>query len=163
MAAPAHLDINKLNEMVGTFHKESDRGAAILAGSFLEHYLGLYLRSLTVDDKIAGKLFDGMGPLATFSQRIAIAYAFGFIDKRQHSDLELIRKIRNYFAHHPIQGTFQAEEVETKAVMLSTYGDSPSGYKADHARQVYLFACGVLCGNFETAMRRYDNTTQKMG
>lgn len=153
MALPKDLDINQLNDMVGAFHKESDRGAAILAGSFLEHYLGQFLRSKAVDEEVADKLFGSMGPLATFSQRIAIAYAFGFIDKQQCSDLELIRKIRNYFAHHPIEGTFEAPEVKGKVLSLSTYGGSPSDYRAAHARQVYVFACSALCARFWKTMR----------
>jgi mannitol repressor len=158
LASPENLDLHKMNEMVGAFHKESDRGAAILAGSFLEHYLGLFLRSKIVDEKIADKLFDAMGPLASFSQRIAIAYAFGFINKQQHTDLELIRKIRNHFAHHPLNGTFQDNEVKTKVTALSTYGKS-DGYKAEHGRQVYVFACGVLCAKFEVTMRATQNAS----
>lgn len=153
MAQPKDLEISQLNDMVGAFHKESDRGAAILAGSFLEHYLGQFLRPKAVDEDVAEKLFGSMGPLATFSQRIAIAYAFGFIDKQQYADLELIRKIRNYFAHHPVAGTFEAPEVKGKVLSLSTYGGSPSNYQAPHARQVYVFACGVLCGQFWKIMQ----------
>lgn len=153
MALPENLDMNRMNEMVGSFHKETDRGAAILAGSFLEHYLGVYLRSLTTDKRAAEKLFDGMGPLATFSQRIAVAYAFGFINKRQHGDLELIRRVRNYFAHHPAHGSFATEEVQGRVMKLSTYGKPSDGYNPAHGRQVYLFACAVLCGNFEATMR----------
>jgi hypothetical protein len=158
VALPENLEIHQFNDMVGAFHKESDRGAAILAGSFLEHYLGLYLRSRTVDEKVAEKLFGAMGPLATFSQRIAVAYAFGFINKGQYADLELIRKIRNYFAHHPIEGTFEAEDVKGKVLSLSTYGGSPADYKAAHARQVYVFACGLLCGNFWKIMHDAGRT-----
>lgn len=91
MALPESLDIERLNAMVPSFNKESDRGAAILAGSFLEHYLGLFLQSLTVDNAVAEKLFGSMGPLSTFSQRIAVAYAFGFIDKESYTNLEHVR------------------------------------------------------------------------
>ena len=152
MALPVNLEFHQLNEMIGAFNKESDRGAGILAGSFLEHYLGLYLRSKTVDEKVAEKLFGAMGPLATFSQRIAVAYAFGFVDKGQYADLEIIRKVRNYFAHHPIEGTFEAAEVRSKILSLSTYGGLPTDYQAPHARQVYVFACGLLCGSFWKGM-----------
>jgi DNA-binding MltR family transcriptional regulator len=124
--------------MVGAFHKESDRGAAILAGSFIEHYLGIYLRSRTVNEKIAEKLFGAMGPLATFSQRIAVAYAFGLIEKWHFDDLERIRKIRNYFAHHPFDGSFEAEDVKRSVLALSSYGASPQNYNAADARQVYV-------------------------
>lgn len=148
MALPESLDIERLNAMVPSFNKESDRGAAILAGSFLEHYLGLFLQSFTVDEAVAEKLFGSMGPLSTFSQRIAIAYAFGFIDKASYTNLEHIRKIRNYFADHPIDGSFQEEEVKKRVLSLSTYGGSPNDYSTSHARQVYLFACAFFCGHF---------------
>ena len=151
MASPEDLDLIKWNEMVIVFHSESDRGAAILAGSFVEHYLGLFLRSKTKDEKIAEELFGGMGPLATFSQRIAVAYAFGFIDQKQYTDLGLIRKIRNYFAHHPLQGTFQAEEIQNRASNLSTFKDSKEGDPLRY-RHAYLIACGILCGRFEILM-----------
>ncbi|MDN7848461.1 hypothetical protein DF047_04485 [Burkholderia cenocepacia] len=147
MALPENIDFRQINDLIGAFNKESDRGAAILAGSFLEHYLGVFLQSKTVDEKVAEKLFGAMGPLATFSQRIAVAYAFGFIDKELYRNIELIRKIRNYFAHHPFEGTFESEEVKGKVLSLSTYGGSQSNYSAAHARQVYVFACGVICGH----------------
>ncbi|MBK1681768.1 hypothetical protein CKO20_15455 [Rhodocyclus tenuis] len=142
--------------MVPSFNKESDRGAAILAGSFLEHYLGLFLKSKTVDEAVSEKLFSSMGPLSTFSQRIAIAYAFGFIDKQSYAALENIRKIRNYFAHHPVNGSFEDEEVKKRVLLLPTYGGSPSEYSTAHARQVYLFTCAVFCGNFEKNMRTHS-------
>lgn len=154
MALPEKLDIDLLNKMVPAFTKESDRGAAILAGSFLEHYLGLFLRSLAVDEAVAEKLFGSMGPLSTFSQRIAVAYAFGFIDKQAYANIEHIRKIRNYFAHHPIYGSFQEEEVKKRVLLLSTYGGTPEQYSTDHARQVYLYTCALFCGEFESSMRR---------
>lgn len=158
MALPKSLDIAHLNAMVPYFNKESDRGAAILAGSFLEHYLGLFLKSKTVDEAVSETLFGSMGPLSTFSQRIAIAYAFGFIDKESYAALENIRKIRNYFAHHPIDGSFQDEEVKKRVLLLPTYGGSPSQYNTAHARQVYLFMCAVFCGNFEKEMRNRTAT-----
>lgn len=153
MALPKSLNTSDLNGLVPAFNKESDRGAAILAGSFLEHYLGLFLQSFTVDEAVSQKLFSGMGPLATFSQRIAVAYAFGYIDKKIYENLENIRKIRNYFAHHPIDGSFEDEEVKNRVLLLSTYGGTPQEYNADHARQVYIFACSFFCGRFDTSMR----------
>ncbi|WP_050475973.1 MltR family transcriptional regulator [Herbaspirillum rhizosphaerae] len=153
MALLENLDIDQLNNMVPAFNKESDRGAAILAGSFLEHYLGLFLRSHTVEKAVADKLFGSMGPLATFSQRIAIAYAFGFIDKEAFANLEQIRKIRNHFAHNPINATFDDDEVKKRVLLLSTYGGEAKNYSNSHARQVYLFTCALFCGKFNKSMR----------
>jgi len=44
-------------------------------------------------------LFSTYAPLATFSAKISICFAFGFIDEPTFRDLEVIRKIRNRFAH----------------------------------------------------------------
>ena len=157
MPSIKELNLNDLNAMVGAFHNESDRGAAILAGSFLEHYLGLFLRSKVTDSKVAERLFDAMGPLGSFSQRITIAYAFGFISKAQHIDLEILRKARNHFAHNPLHATFSDPEVRDKVVNLSTYGGEPSKYSPQHGRQVYVFACGVLCGDFYANIQKHSN------
>src|SRR4030067_2485622 len=98
MAKPKELSLGEWNEMVGTFHEESERGAAILAGSFAEHVLGQYLKFRIRDKKVADALFAVMGPLSSFSQRIAIAYAFDLISLGQYKDFETIRKVRNHFA-----------------------------------------------------------------
>lgn len=155
MALLKELDLNDLNTMVGAFHKESDRGAAILAGSFLEHYLGLFLRAKVVDSKVAERLFDAMGPLGSFSQRITIAYAFSFITKQQYTNLEILRKVRNHFAHNPLHATFSDTEVRDKIINLSTYGGEAFNYSPDHGRQVYVFSCGVLCGDFYKSIGKH--------
>jgi len=59
------------------FLQETDRGAAVLAGSYAENLLGLYLQSFMVDKSVAEKMFGAHGSLATFSQRIDFAQGFG--------------------------------------------------------------------------------------
>ncbi|MGH8510875.1 MAG: hypothetical protein ACREU8_05700 [Gammaproteobacteria bacterium] len=59
-----------------------------------------------MDPKVADDLFGAMGPLASFRQRIAVAYAFGFLSKEDYDNLNLVRRIRNHFAHHPLEASF---------------------------------------------------------
>jgi len=47
--------------------------------------------------------------LATFAQRIEIAYAFGLIPRESRDELIAIKGIRNYFAHHPKAVAFTDE------------------------------------------------------
>ncbi len=143
MAKPRQLDLVKWNELVGVYHGESDRGAAILAGSFVEHALGLFLRSKTRDPKLADELFGALGPLSSFSQRTAIAYAFRFISKRRYRDLELIRRVRNHFAHHPLDATFAASEVGQLTAQLST---TSSAQSLCTRRPVYAGATHIYSG-----------------
>jgi DNA-binding MltR family transcriptional regulator len=81
---------------------ESDRGCAIVGCSLLEEDLEFILRARipsTANPKHIDSLFRGYAPLASFAGKIALCHAFGFIDEQMFKDLEIIRKIRNRFAH----------------------------------------------------------------
>lgn len=155
MPKPQELDLADWNQMVGAFHDESDRGAAILAGSFTEHALGRYLKFRIRDKKVAESLFAPMGPLSNFSQCINIAYAFDLITKAQHGDFELVRKIRNHFAHHPLDTTFNTNEIKQFTEKLSMFdGTSNSQHTklGERHRIAYLLTCGILCGKLLDAI-----------
>ncbi len=96
------VGMDDYQQVVASFHSESDRGAALLAASIVETYLGQYLRQFmkVEDNEVSKHLFEGVGPLSSLSSRHEVAYAFGWINVMQRSDLRYIREIRN-FAHHP--------------------------------------------------------------
>ena len=91
-----NVGIDRYRDLVKEYHNESDRAAAIIAGSYAEHFIGKYLRTYMAEDIDEENLFGGFGPFATFAQRIETAYAFGLIDKNIRNDLRYIKKIRNY-------------------------------------------------------------------
>jgi hypothetical protein len=49
--------------------------------------------------KLVAKLFEGFGPLSTFSAKIEFAFALGLLPRHVHTDLRTIKKVRNLFAH----------------------------------------------------------------
>ena len=65
-------------------------------------------------------LFDGDRPLATFSARINLAFAIGYIPLNAYSDLNLLRKIRNHFAHSAEQVSFEDGRIRDWCGALST-------------------------------------------
>ncbi|WP_374675995.1 MltR family transcriptional regulator [Ideonella sp.] len=150
------LTLDQYQDMGEMFSTESDRGAAVLAGSFLEAYVGDYLMSLIAQEKKSKQFVDQLtganGALATFSQRSAVAYAFGLIDKQTFSDLSLIRKVRNHFAHHPTEATFDDDDAGpainklSAAQMIKT---EAIGTEAEKNRFCYLTACGMTVINIE--------------
>jgi Mannitol repressor len=149
MAKPKELSLGEWNEMTSAFHEESDRGAAILAGSFVEHALGQYIKFRIRDKKVADTLFDAMGPLSSFSQRIAIAYAFDLISQVQYKDFETIRKIRNHFAHHPLDTTFNTNDIKQLCAALSMFKETSHEnhpVPGERHRIAYLLSCGISCG-----------------
>jgi DNA-binding MltR family transcriptional regulator len=74
---------------------------AIIGAVMIEHQLDRLLRSKLKhkDDTTWAMLVGDNGPLRSFSSKIAMGYALGIYDKRMHSDLNIVRNIRNAFAH----------------------------------------------------------------
>ena len=93
-------------------------------------------------------LFDGYGPLSTFSGCIGIGYAFSVLDKWQYAELNSIRHIRNHFAHHPYEARFMDPDLEKHPARLTSYDPfllpgEPVNVRT--ARIKYLEACGMVC------------------
>lgn len=84
---------------------QSDRGAAVLGGAYIDADLGEALKSKLRDLNLSNKetlhkrLFRHNGPLSTFSARIDMAFALYLIGEKTRHDLDIIRGIRNDFAH----------------------------------------------------------------
>ncbi len=80
---------------------ESDRGATILASVWIDNLLKRKLRALfrKGNSDTRRKLFDMNGPFSGFSSKILAAYTLGWIDSDIFHDINLVRKIRNLFAH----------------------------------------------------------------
>ena len=79
---------------------ESERAAVVLGAAKLDSLLELLLkRSLLPSPGGKDDLFDTERPLGTFSAKITVAYRMGLIDKDFEYSLQVVRKIRNNFAH----------------------------------------------------------------
>lgn len=91
-----------MSKFVDYLTKESDRGAALLAGADLDVALeeiltGHFDKELNAED--VNLIFGESGPLVAFASKIRIAYAMGFYGPVTRDDLLLIARIRNVFAH----------------------------------------------------------------
>ncbi|WP_422097196.1 MltR family transcriptional regulator [Variovorax sp.] len=106
----------RVNDLFGEMVSESDRGVILVGASAVDDVLkSLLLSKLARDEHVAkvaaDPLFAGMGPLATFSSRIKLAYAMDLIPRWMFEDLERIRKVRNKAAHEVSAKTFESNEV----------------------------------------------------
>lgn len=98
---------------------ESDRGCALFAAAYLDKSLSdLICVSLVENKKIEEDLFKSQGPLSTFSARIKFAYYLGKISPSERRDLDVIRAIRNDFAHHAEEMTFDTQSVRDRCTNL---------------------------------------------
>lgn len=124
-------DEEEIYRLVANLVNEADRVAAIVAASFLERAIkdAIVSRLKRQDEETLGKLFEDSrsGPLATFDAKIRMAYALGIFGPITKHDFDLIRRIRNTFAHSITDVSFDADEV--KKAVASLRGDALIGIR----------------------------------
>ena len=81
-----------------SLRSETDRACAILAATMLDASLEKLLRK-TLIPQAADDLFQPQGPLSTFYAKIILSSSIGLISNDECRELQLLRKIRNHFAH----------------------------------------------------------------
>ena len=102
MSTSKYLDhaYDEFERFAEEFKNESDRAAVILGAAKIDLQLCQLLQAvLRPSTSRNDELLDGDSPLSTFSSRIALTHRLGLIDDEFCRALNLIRKIRNSFAH----------------------------------------------------------------
>jgi hypothetical protein len=85
---------------IGNLLMQGDRAAVVLGAARLDVALEAALRCLmSTHPNGQDNLFDPDRPLGTLSAKIALAHRLGVIDQDVEQALQIIRKIRNDFAH----------------------------------------------------------------
>jgi hypothetical protein len=178
---PGPDDFKHYQEEAGA--EKGHRGAAILRATDVENALRKSIRRwLNLGPKMRDELFGSNGPGGTFTNKIIIAHALGIFGDKTRQNLDIIRTIRNAFAHaaHPIR--FDDPDIATLCEYLEVpdpirFGDvkgplSPDPESSSAAREKYRMTCentaqNLLVHNFTGPMRishealkvglRYDN------
>lgn len=109
------LNIAK-EELEGT----SDRAAVIVGGAIIDEILRDILESFLLESasNSNNNIFSGNGPLATFSSKISMAYSLGLIGKWEKDRIDVIRKIRNDFAHGFDTASFSNQATINRCISL---------------------------------------------
>jgi hypothetical protein len=129
-------------------HAAGDRHAAIACAAAIEHGLkhaiGLYL----ADDADAKTIFDDFeAPLGAFSSRTVMARALGVIDANVAADLDVVRRVRNTFAHSVLPIAFGEPDDIAHLVAEIKIIDDPFWRllhsQSDGPRDRYVVSCGI--------------------
>ena len=135
-----------LQAFLAEYQNESDRACAVLGAAYIDVKLDELIRaSLTVPDKALAESLSGKnGPLSSFSSRINLSYALGLITKSERDDLNLIREVRNAFAHQLHGLTFASPKVASWSKGLAA--PKIFGSKGPHLqpRHSFIVAIGLL-------------------
>lgn len=100
--------------------EESDRAAVIIAAAKLDNELrDLIVSRLVPSPTSDDELVDGDRPLGTFSARIKMAFRLGLIDAEVARSLDLVRRIRNQFAHEARSSSLSSAEHEQRVKELA--------------------------------------------
>jgi len=153
-----------------SFLKESDRGCAIFGAALLHDDLELLLRAFFRDDprivrSVVSPLFQTYAPLATFSARIQLSFAMRLIPVDLKEKLDVVRRLRNDFAHASGPIDFKDERCCDRLALLigrePTPGTSKDGEPSDEgpsritnrpelvARLAFVFSIVRLSGTLE--------------
>jgi hypothetical protein len=143
------IEIIALTNLLG---KETDRGCALVAGSYLDAELKKLLKANLVEDKPTfEKLFAQDRPLGSFSARIDCSYLIGLIPRTARQDLHLIRKIRNNFAHELWNLSFDSPSIRSRCAQLRYH---PAQIKGLTARRRFMGVIPALAGGIHVALLR---------
>lgn len=145
---PETLDVFTYNAFVDRFHAETDRAAAVLAGAYLDSFLENALRNVLATGDHVASMFGAHGFLQSFGNKISMACALGLITAELARDMNLIRKVRNHFAHHIWEATFDLPPVanwcrEIRVVDAAVNEEGEPVKDTNPLRLRYLLAVGM--------------------
>lgn len=101
-------------------HRGTDRVAAVLGSAFVEYSLRDLLIQAFHPSVDPHELLDRPGaPLGTFAARTSVAAAFGVISIDQAREINIIRGVRNDFAHTILSIDFEHPAIVARCVDLT--------------------------------------------
>ena len=116
---PEELTKEEINNAFAEIFKQTDRASALVSCALLEELLERLLLAFFMEHGNTKRdLFDGMTPLSTMSAKTNIAYYMGLIEQYVFEDLNLIRKIRNDFAHSFKTINFETQRTKDRCYQL---------------------------------------------
>ncbi|WP_425598378.1 MltR family transcriptional regulator [Thermomonas carbonis] len=116
--------------MLAEAKSEGDRACALVLAANLENRLKELLLTYFVplSKQDSEKLFNGQAPLATFSSRIKLAWVSGLLSEEEEHDLNVIRGIRNEFAHGEHGLSFETKAIRDRCASLKMPSEMTKQY-----------------------------------
>ena len=98
---------------IESLQRESDRGCTSIGVELISDALQKKIeRMMQGNKKLKEELFNGLGPLSTFSAKIKLSYCFNVISDSMYKELNCLRSIRNIAAHSIEDFSFDHENVK---------------------------------------------------
>lgn len=158
------MDTENLNKFLKEFQKETDRATAILGVCYLDKTIeNLLTKFFIPNSKFIEKYIIGNSlttAIDTFSKKIRLAYGLGLLREEEYNDLEIIRDIRNDFAHKLHGLSFETQSIKDKSFNLkiaqATIGGPLLKAKFKDSSLFRYKLSVVVIGNFIDHRAKYD-------
>lgn len=145
--AESHPHLKEFLPFLDDFNKESERGVVLISVSYLDNQLREIISAFLCLAKAGARLLDGsQAPLGTFAARADAAAALGLITEQEYQELNVLRKIRNKFAHdHRVKFSNQSiiDRCRNLSFAAQDYGEVVLG-----AREQFSTSAVCLILNF---------------
>lgn len=140
------VKVEDIKGFLEEFQGETDRAAAVLGAAYLDECLRQLIASFLIDDsKKVDELLEGpLAPLGSFASRISVSYCMGLISEDEYHDLQIIREIRNAFAHGLHGLSFSESWVRGKCSELRLWKLASEWLRLDTARSQFTVTTSAL-------------------
>ncbi len=153
------------------------RGEVLTCASNLENDLGDLLTAVLAktgkpSNDLRKQLFESRGALSGLSDRINMARALGLILGPTANDMHRVRAIRNYFAHHSGNPTFNDKKIEKAAAALENNFFNAAKTKqfalkhlitkGEERRAAVFFFCLAICITLKGMAKDIADPTHKI-
>jgi DNA-binding MltR family transcriptional regulator len=153
----------QITELIGNIRALQARTHAeigLVGATIIEEQLlrALLTKMRPLSGEMKKRLFDGYGPLSSFSAKIDLSYALQIINKDQYDDLTVIRRIRNQFAHAMPLLNFDSPEMRAH---FKSFNSGQEG-ETDH-RAFYLRKLQEIDRHLDNAIGEADQSSNSQG
>jgi hypothetical protein len=168
-----HFEEREIVALLIEIRGNSDRSACIILSSIIERALELTIvlrieMGIEMEQPYKERLFGRDGALSTFSGNIQFARALGLITDDTFRNLNILRTIRNRFAHSPLPLSFKSDDIKDElakmryarfagiAVTESLLEDIPE------RRKEFVLACFGLMDELDDSRADVDELKEKI-
>lgn len=148
-----YINFIKNTDLWEEIRTKDERVAAILGVAVIDVRLEKILRIFLIQETTGkneltevDKLFSfvDQGPLATIVNRARFAYCVGVISKDELEDIKILAEIRNIFAHHLFDCTFEQEDIKKLIYKLKIFTTFVKSQKFWSSREHFNIAISVI-------------------
>jgi DNA-binding MltR family transcriptional regulator len=145
LSGDARLHLDEINSLRKQLLVETDRGLCLMAVGRIDLVLTTFLENKLVGSKTLKRdLFSNGGPLSTLSSRIKMAYSLGLISKAHFHGIDMLRMVRNKFAHSDQPITFESVEIMELCMNVELYSTQHERPSRAKFITTYLFLLSAL-------------------